>query len=211
MCCSTSTDRNMLTISCRANSVQATNDLVTSTLITTHGHITLTCALPEFSSFPMETKMRTIVVYLVLSLDKFLGSKALMTRNTGPTKQSKHQHAFCSSQDIPELYLQSGLLLLLCTWRSVNGTPSHFTEHSYPRDPASCSSPITLPLRNICTREGCSSKNAFRMQHNQHQKGRSICWKFPKRSKVLISAIIHIQRWTLPHPAEPGSPTQLFL
>lgn len=86
-------------------------------------------------------------------------------------------------RSIPELYLQSGLLLLPCTWRSVNGTPSHSTEHSNPKDPASCSSPISLPLRNICTHEGCSNNSAFggSMQHNQHQKASSICWKFPKK------------------------------
>lgn len=47
----------------------------------------------------METKNRTIVAYLVTSLDKFLGPKALMTRNIGVPKQSKHQHAFCSSEE----------------------------------------------------------------------------------------------------------------
>lgn len=159
----------------------------------------------------METKNRTIVAYLVTSLDKFLGPKALMTRNIGVPKQSKHQHAFCSSEEYLRA-LESGLLLLPCTWRSVNGTPSHFTEHSDPKNPVSCLSPISLPLRNICTHEGCSNNSAFggSMQHNQHQKAWSICWIFPKRSNVLISAIIHIQRWTLPHPAEADSPTKLF-
>lgn len=107
MCCSTSTDRNMLTVSCKANSVQATNNLVTSPLKTAYVHIKLTCVLPEFYSFPTETKKRTIAACLAVSLDKLLGPKAPMTRNTGPPKQSKHQHAFCSSQEYSWENIQS--------------------------------------------------------------------------------------------------------
>ena len=159
MLCRTSTDRNTLTVSCRANSAQATNDLVASPPITAHGHLKLTCILPQFSSLPVETKKRTIVAYLVISLDTYLGPKALMTGNFGTSKQSKHQHAFCSSQEYSRALLTvwSPSLTLHLMVSKRNSITLHWAQ--LPK--GSSFLLVSLPLRNICTCEIRSSSNAF--------------------------------------------------
>lgn len=95
--------------------------------------------------YPQRPK-RTTVAYLVASLDKFLGSKRQLQEKTNLKWQllwsgtlvhlnkANINRPPAALRNIPEFCLQSGLLLLLCTWRSGSGTPSHFTEHSYPRD-----------------------------------------------------------------------------
>lgn len=113
-------------------------------------------------------------------------------------------------RNIPECSPKSGLLLPY-TWRSVRGMWSCLTEHCYWPDPVPCSSPTSLPLRSSCIHEGCSSNYVSRrMYHNCYQKAWNVCWKLPRRSKVLISSITHIQRWMLPHSVKAGSPMQFL-
>lgn len=138
--------------------------------------------------------------------------RALMARHACPPKLSKHQHASCSFQHSPEPYLKPGLLLLLCTWRSLRGPSSHFTEHCYWSDSVPCSTPTSFPSLEISVPEQHSRNNAFgeKMHHNRYEKARSICWKFPKRYEVLTFALTHAQREMLLHAVNADPPTHLF-
>lgn len=177
---------------------------MTRALVTAHRLTKPTSALTECSSLSTETKENHCRLFSgkfrqvsgakkrTITGTNQLKMTALMTRNTGAPKQSKHQQASFSSQEYSRTLLTVWtpfltLHLKVSEWDSITFHWAHL-----PKGSVSCLPSISFPLRNICTHERCSGNNALGEDTTQQApEGLEHLLEVSKKSTVLISAAIH--------------------